>query len=64
MLKTALNDLDPSFIRAEAALQVDLAIAMSQAKMGEEASRQKVRASALAAEVGSQRQYWRLAVLA
>src|SRR5690606_31289544 len=32
VLKTALNDLDPSFIRAEAALQVDLAIAMSQAK--------------------------------
>ncbi|WP_342585462.1 hypothetical protein [Saccharomonospora piscinae] len=64
VLKDACNRLDVSFARAEAALRADLAIAMSRTKLIEEARRQKERASVLAAEVGSQRQQRRLAVLA
>ena len=60
VLQEAFGHLDPSFVRAQVALLVDLAIAMSQNSMIEEARRQKECASALAAEVGSHRQQRRL----
>ena len=63
LLNSALSHLDRTFTRAEVALRVDLAIAMSQTNMDQEACRQKELASALAEAVGSQRQQRRLVAM-
>ncbi len=62
-MRHALSHLDRTFTRAEVALRVDLAIAMSQTNMDQEACRQKELASALAEAVGSQRQQRRLVAM-
>ncbi|WP_232286311.1 tetratricopeptide repeat protein [Saccharomonospora azurea] len=60
VLTDALSHLDPSFARAQAALRIDLVIALSHNEMPEEARKQGERAIALVAEIGSRRQQRRL----
>ncbi len=56
VLTGALDQLDPSFARAEAALRVDLATALAAAGERDEARNHADRASALAGRLGSTRQ--------
>jgi hypothetical protein len=60
MLTSALDGLDPTFIRAETALRVDLAIALASVNEHMEARAQAERASSLAKQIGSTRQQRRL----
>jgi len=63
VLAEALEQLDPSFIRAEAALRCDLAAALLQDKNRDGAAVQIRTAQALAAQTGSVRQQRRLHTL-
>ncbi len=63
VLTDALNRIDPSFVRAEAALRVDLATAHAADGDRDEAREQANHATRLAAQVGSTRQHRRLASL-
>jgi tetratricopeptide (TPR) repeat protein len=60
LLTTSLTSLDPSFIRAETALRVDLAGALATIGEGEEARDQARHANDLATRIGSARQQRRL----
>ncbi|QRP48083.1 hypothetical protein [Amycolatopsis sp. FDAARGOS 1241] len=60
VLEAALNDLDPTFTRAEAALRVDLATAFVARGDHEAACAHITKARLLATEVGSSRQLRRL----
>lgn len=60
VLKDALSHLDPTFIRAQASLRVDLAIALMCNDMTEDAWQQKKHARALVDEIGSERQRRRI----
>ena len=60
MLTDALDRLDPTFVRAETALRVDLATAFAAIREREQAHLHIARAQALAADIGSTRQYRRL----
>jgi hypothetical protein len=60
VLATALDDLDPTFIRAETALRVDLATAFAALGERTEARTQVEHAGRLAAEIGSARQQRRM----
>jgi hypothetical protein len=64
VLTDALGRLDPSFVRAETALRVDLATALAAGDNQDEARTHADRARALAAELGSKRQHRRLKTLA
>jgi len=64
VLTDALNRLDRSFVRAEAALRIDLATALAASGNQDEASEHAKRARTLAAELGSIRQRRRLQTLA
>jgi tetratricopeptide (TPR) repeat protein len=64
VLADALNRLDPSFVRAETALRVDLATALAAGDNQDEARTHADRARALAGELGSKRQHRRLKTLA
>jgi tetratricopeptide (TPR) repeat protein len=64
VLTDALDRLDPSFVRAETALRVDLATALAAGDNLNEARTHADRARALAAELGSKRQHRRLKTLA
>ncbi len=65
VLSGALAQLDPSFVRAETSLRVDLATALSAAGEHDHALAHAERAKSLAAQLGSARQNGRLrAVLA
>ncbi len=64
VLTDALNRLDRSFVRAEAALRIDLATALAASGNQDEASEHARRAHTLAAELGSTRQRRRLQTLA
>ena len=55
VLSDALGRLDPSFVRAETSLRVDLATALVAGGGREEARRHAERAEALAAQLGSVR---------
>ncbi|MER7114074.1 hypothetical protein ABT332_06240, partial [Saccharomonospora azurea] len=61
VLKDALSHLDQSFIRAQVALRVDLALALKCNGMVEEARQQSARARVLLDGIGSERQLRRLA---
>lgn len=63
VLTDALARLDSSFVRAETALRVDLAVALTANGDRDEARDHTVHAGRLAAEVGSARQRWRIAML-
>ncbi len=63
ILTDALNRLDPSFVRAETALRVDLATAHAANGDRDEARTHADHAAQLAAQVGSARQRRRLASL-
>jgi hypothetical protein len=63
VLTDALNHLDPSFIRAETALRVDLATAFAAIGEHEEAHIQALIADRLAAAIGSIRQRRRMRTL-
>jgi hypothetical protein len=63
VLTHALNHLDRSFVRAEAALRIDLATALTASGNQDEASEHARRAQALAADLGSTRQRRRLQTL-
>ncbi len=63
VLTDALNRLDPSFVRAETALRVDLATAHAANGDRDEARDHAAHAAQLAAQVGSARQRRRLASL-
>jgi tetratricopeptide (TPR) repeat protein len=63
VLTDALNCLDPSFVRAETALRVDLATALATNGDQDEARTHADRARALATELGSTRQRLRLQTL-
>jgi tetratricopeptide (TPR) repeat protein len=64
VLATALEDLDPTFTRAETALRVDLATALAALGERTEARAQAEHAARLAAEIGSTRQQRRMRTLA
>jgi hypothetical protein len=64
VLTDALNRLDPSFVRAETALRVDLATAFAAGDNQDEARTHADRARSLAGELGSKRQHRRLKTLA
>jgi tetratricopeptide (TPR) repeat protein len=64
VLTDALNRLDPSFVRAETALRIDLATALAAGDNQDEARTHADRARALAGELGSKRQHRRLKTLA
>jgi hypothetical protein len=64
VLTDAFNRLDPSFVRAETALRVDLATALAAGDNQNEARTHADQARALAAELGSKRQHRRLKTLA
>ena len=64
VLTDALNRLDRSFVRAEAALRIDLATALAAGGNQNKASEHARRAHTLAAELGSIRQRRRLQTLA
>ena len=63
VLATALDDLDPTFTRAETALRVDLATALAALGERTEARTQAEHAGRLAAEIGSARQQRRMRAL-
>jgi len=63
VLTGALDQLDPSFVRAEAALRVDLATALSTAGERDEARTHADQARILAGRLGSARQNQRLRAL-
>jgi hypothetical protein len=63
VLTDALNRLDPSFVRAETALRVDLAIALAASGHRDEARTQADHAARLARQVGSARQRRRIKTL-
>jgi hypothetical protein len=63
VLADVLNRLDPSFVRAETALRVDLATALVASGEQDEARHQADHAARLAAEVGSARQRRRIKTL-
>jgi tetratricopeptide (TPR) repeat protein len=63
VLTSALDRLDPTFTRAEAALRVDLAVVLSALNESVEANIQANRARSLAVQVGSFRQTMRLTSL-
>ncbi|WP_034286952.1 hypothetical protein [Amycolatopsis benzoatilytica] len=60
VLTDALNRLDPTFVRAETALRVDLATAFVAMREHEQARAHIRRAQTLAADIGSARQHRRL----
>jgi hypothetical protein len=60
VLTGALERLDPTFIRAETALRVDLAIALNTIDEPSEARTQARRARQLAIQIGSTRQQCRM----
>jgi hypothetical protein len=60
VLTDALKRLDPSFVRAETALRVDLATALAATGDRDEARTHAHRADRLAAQVGSARQRRRI----
>ncbi|WP_410621469.1 hypothetical protein [Amycolatopsis sp. cmx-8-4] len=60
VLTDALDRLDPTFVRAETALRVDLATAFVAMHEREQAHKHIGRAQALAADIGSARQHRRL----
>jgi hypothetical protein len=62
-LTNALNQLDPTFVRAETALRVDLATAHAATGDQDEARAHAARARTLAGELGSKRQHRRLTTL-
>lgn len=62
-LASALTKLDATFVRAEAALRVDLAMACSRAKEPDLAHEHAGRARSLAEQLGSARQLGRLQAL-
>jgi hypothetical protein len=64
LLTDALDRLDATFVRAEAALRVDLAIALAASDNREEARTHADRAQSLTQELGSKRQQRRLRTLA
>ena len=64
VLTDALNRLDPTFVRAETALRVDLATALAANGDQDEAHTHADRACALAGALGSNRQHRRLKTLA
>jgi hypothetical protein len=64
VLTDAFNRLDPSFVRAETALRVDLATALAAGDNQNEARTHADQARSLAAELGSKRQHRRLKTLA
>jgi tetratricopeptide (TPR) repeat protein len=63
VLTDALNHLDPSFIRAETALRVDLATALAATGDRDEARTHADHADRLAAQIGSARQRRRVKIL-
>ncbi|MDQ3765201.1 MAG: hypothetical protein M3460_28045, partial [Actinomycetota bacterium] len=63
VLTDALNQLDPSFVRAETALRVDLAIALAAIGERDEARAHADHADRLATQVGSARQRRRVRTL-
>jgi ATP/maltotriose-dependent transcriptional regulator MalT len=63
VLTDALNQLDPTFVRAETALRVDLAIALMAAGDEDEARAHVGHATRLAGQIGSARQRRRMATL-
>jgi tetratricopeptide (TPR) repeat protein len=63
VLSDALNRLDPSFIRAETALRVDLATTLLATGEREEAKAHATVAARLASDIGSARQARRVRVL-
>jgi hypothetical protein len=63
VLTDALNRLDPSFVRAETALRVDLATALVANGERDEARDHADRAARLATQIGSARQRRRIATL-
>ena len=64
VLTDALNRLDLSFVRAETAVRVDLAMALAANGDREKARTHADRAHALARELGSRRQHRRVNTLA
>ncbi|MBB3053099.1 tetratricopeptide (TPR) repeat protein [Prauserella isguenensis] len=60
VLVAALGQLDPTFIRAEASLRVDLASALQRQRQHSSAEQYASRARMLASEIGSVRQQKRL----
>jgi tetratricopeptide (TPR) repeat protein len=60
VLSESLDRLDPTFVRAETALRVDLATAFVAAREREQARMHVGRARTLAADIGSARQHRRL----
>jgi tetratricopeptide (TPR) repeat protein len=63
VLTNALNQLDPTFVRAETALHVDLATALAANGDRDEARTHADHAAQLAAQVGSARQRRRITTL-
>jgi hypothetical protein len=63
ILTNALNQLDPTFVRAETALRVDLATAHAANSDHDEAHTQANHAAQLATQVGSTRQRRRITTL-
>jgi tetratricopeptide (TPR) repeat protein len=63
VLTDALTRLDPTFVRAETALHVDLAIALAATGEADEAHTHADHATRLAAQVGSTRQHRRITAL-
>lgn len=63
VLTGALNRLDPTFIRAETALRVDLATALAALDERDEARAQAEHAGRLATQIGSMRQRRRMETL-
>jgi hypothetical protein len=63
ILTDALNRLDPSFVRAETALRVDLATALAAKGARDEANNHAQQAAQLAEQVGSARQRRRVKTL-
>jgi len=60
VLNKALTELDPTFIRAETSLRIDLAIALTDLDETDQARHQTRKASSLAQQIGSARQQRRI----
>lgn len=63
VLTGALDRLDPTFIRAQTALRVDLAVALATNGESSESRNQAIRASHLATLIGSNRQQRRISTI-
>lgn len=63
VLTSALNQLDPTFTRAETALRIDLAIALTATREQDGANSHLTRAQAIARDIGSARQQRRIKTL-